>query len=284
MATADADLAALLSQHSFLTLNERGKVHCAITNHDMPARADTVRAHLAGKKFAKARDWYVPANDSLDKYGPWVVAHKSNPKKAFCRLTGLTLNRIPEEIEAHMSGRRFKYWRAHAEKHGAAPEAGAVAAMGADDEDDEDEDEEEEDGGAGDDVEMERRAVKRPCRGVASALGGEASDEEGADGVAEGSDEDGDDDEAAAAGRGDEGEGDADAEDGSEDEEGADGAAAAAPARPVAAATALAGQKRGRAAPGPASAASAGASTQRTGAGGGSGRSGVQQKPGARRF
>ena len=144
MASLAPDVAALLAEHSFLSINERGKVHCSLTGHDMPPRADAIRAHLAGKQLAKARDWYIPANDSLHKYGPWIVAHKSNNKKAFCRLTSTTLNRIPEEIEAHMAGRRFKHWLAEAEKGGVVPGATGKAPEGAEDDGDDDGDEEDE--------------------------------------------------------------------------------------------------------------------------------------------
>ena len=42
------------------------------------------------------------------KYEPLIVAHKTNPKMLFCKLTGTKLNRVPAQVEAHVNGKRFR--------------------------------------------------------------------------------------------------------------------------------------------------------------------------------
>lgn len=42
------------------------------------------------------------------KYEPLIVAHKTNPKMLFCKLTGIELNRVPAQVEAHVNGKRFR--------------------------------------------------------------------------------------------------------------------------------------------------------------------------------
>ncbi len=45
----------------------------------------------------------------LSKYAPYIVAHKRDPTKVYCRTTKITMKRDKEEIEKHLKGRRFKY-------------------------------------------------------------------------------------------------------------------------------------------------------------------------------
>jgi hypothetical protein len=97
----DAALAQLLTEHPSLSLNERGKVHCALTGHDMPAKADAVCQFVAGKAYTHARGWY---SADFSKYEPYIVAHKRDAHKLFCRLTRQALNRIPEEVRDSAGG------------------------------------------------------------------------------------------------------------------------------------------------------------------------------------
>lgn len=112
VAADDGDLAALLAQHPSLQPNERGKLRCALTGHELPRRADAVRQFVAGKAYAHARAWYAA---DFGRYEPFIVPHKRDAKKLWCRLTGHELNRIPEEVEAHVAGRRYRLRLAEAQ-------------------------------------------------------------------------------------------------------------------------------------------------------------------------
>lgn len=54
-------------------------------------------------------------NADYSKYEPLIVAHKTKPKMLFCTLTGIELNRIPGQVEAHINGKRFRNRKAEME-------------------------------------------------------------------------------------------------------------------------------------------------------------------------
>lgn len=99
-------LAALLEANKkTLVLLPSNKIKCTVTQHEMPARADVVNAYLLGAKYQKALKWY---NNDFEKYEPHIVADKRDSKKLYCTITGTKLNRIPEEVEKHVNGKRYK--------------------------------------------------------------------------------------------------------------------------------------------------------------------------------
>ena len=67
------DVQALLEPHDFLALNEFGKVHCSLTNLDIPAKIDALQSHLQSKKLKKQRDWY---SFDFSQYEPHITAHR----------------------------------------------------------------------------------------------------------------------------------------------------------------------------------------------------------------
>jgi hypothetical protein len=102
--TGTKSLATLLSENKLLVLTDNNKIKCSLSGHEMPARADIVQQYLNSKKYAKAREWY---SKDFSKYEPWIVENKVDPKKLYCTLTNLSLNKIPEEVEKHVTGKRF---------------------------------------------------------------------------------------------------------------------------------------------------------------------------------
>lgn len=51
----------LVKQFDFLSIGLGGKIHCALTNRDLPLRVDAVQQHLNSKKLKKEREWWVNA-------------------------------------------------------------------------------------------------------------------------------------------------------------------------------------------------------------------------------
>ena len=47
----------LVAKHDCLNFNDRGKVHCSITSHDLVADPKIIEAHLTSKNFKKQQDW-----------------------------------------------------------------------------------------------------------------------------------------------------------------------------------------------------------------------------------
>jgi hypothetical protein len=73
---------------------------------------EVVEQYLKSKKLMKAKLWY---SQDFKRYEPYIVAHKKEPKLLYCTLTKKKLNKIPEEIEAHVKGKRFTRLKAEAE-------------------------------------------------------------------------------------------------------------------------------------------------------------------------
>ena len=99
-------LASLLNDNTHLTLTENNRVRCQITGHEMPAEYNAVEGYLKNsRKLKKMKEWYT---HDYSKYLPYIVEHKKDSKKLFCRLTKTKLNRIPDEVEKHWKGKRFQ--------------------------------------------------------------------------------------------------------------------------------------------------------------------------------
>lgn len=101
---------SLLKKHAFLELvsGEFGdKVKCTLTGHEVKPVVELVQKHLSSKKLKRAREgWF--RDDWAEKYLPYVVPHKTNPKKMWCTVTSHALNKIPAEVESHVTGKKYK--------------------------------------------------------------------------------------------------------------------------------------------------------------------------------
>ena len=99
-------LAELLEEHKqYISLSETGlRIKCLITAHEMPPRADAVQAYLDGAKFRKAREWY---SQDYSHHEPFLVQDKKNPTRLFCKITRTRVNKIPADVEKHVTGKRF---------------------------------------------------------------------------------------------------------------------------------------------------------------------------------
>ena len=98
-------LGQLLQQNSFLKLQANNKILCDVTNHEMSARADVVRAYINGKKFKKELEWY---KYDYSEFLPYIVEDKQNSKQLYCKITEEKLNKIPDQVRKHMQGKRFQ--------------------------------------------------------------------------------------------------------------------------------------------------------------------------------
>eukprot|EP00981_Chlorochromonas_danica_P001184 scaffold262_cov164-Ochromonas_danica.AAC.8 len=101
----EPSLADVLQKHTFLKLLPSNRIKCEVTQHELPLDVKVIEAHVNGKKFKKALEWY---NHDFSQYQPYIVPHKEDNKKLFCVLTKQTLNKIPAEVQKHVSGKRFK--------------------------------------------------------------------------------------------------------------------------------------------------------------------------------
>lgn len=106
MIMSTPSLADLLSTHeAHLQLRPTdNKIVCQLTNHEMPAKADAVAAYVNGKRFRKALEWY--SND-FSRFLPHIIQHKENEKLLYCIVTKRDLNKVPDQINAHVKGKKF---------------------------------------------------------------------------------------------------------------------------------------------------------------------------------
>jgi Surfeit locus protein 2 (SURF2) len=107
-----SSVADLLAKNPNLHLTENNKIKCSLTNHEMPPNAEAIVQYLNGKKFKKAKEWY---NHDFSEFLPHIVPDRKNPMKLFCKLTKLSLNKIPEEVRKHVSGKKFQRLKAEFE-------------------------------------------------------------------------------------------------------------------------------------------------------------------------
>ena len=135
---------ALLRSHSRCQLP-------AARSSCFPSRLRPAQAHLNGKKYSKAKARAKANEYDFAQHEPHIVQNKRDPRKLFCHRTKLHLNKVPEEVQLHVNGRRFrarmqeweekqkrravKLARTQAKAEGRAARA-AAAALGSDDEED----------------------------------------------------------------------------------------------------------------------------------------------------
>lgn len=51
------DVMKLIKQFDFLDIGIGGKIHCSLTNRDLPLRVDAIQQHINSKKLKKEREW-----------------------------------------------------------------------------------------------------------------------------------------------------------------------------------------------------------------------------------
>nr|CCA27212.1 conserved hypothetical protein [Albugo laibachii Nc14] len=111
----DAKVSKLVETNDFLRVVELDgpqknvlnivRVHCTLTKHDMVPKETVILQHLRSKALLKAKNWY---NYDFSKYRPYIIPHRRKPKCLYCNVTQTTLNRIPEQVEKHVSGKRYQ--------------------------------------------------------------------------------------------------------------------------------------------------------------------------------
>jgi len=108
-------LKSLLKRYESLSEFEaeggRAKVKCALTGHEMPATVDAVQSYISGRRYKRA----VWQAFDYSKYEPWLVANGKDERLLWCTLSKRAVNKIPEDVEKHVNGRRFKRLKAAAE-------------------------------------------------------------------------------------------------------------------------------------------------------------------------
>ncbi|KAH7728135.1 Surf2 [Aphelenchoides avenae] len=61
----DRSLDALLKEYPVFEAGERGKLHCTLTNHDVPNTYDGLKSYVETKKF----QWKFELHKFMENYG-----------------------------------------------------------------------------------------------------------------------------------------------------------------------------------------------------------------------
>ncbi len=99
-----------VQQHDdFEYVREGAKVRCTLTGQDFPLRLEILEQYTKSKGYIKAKTKGRNLDLKFDysKYEPHITQHKKMQNALFCNLTGACLNKIPEEVEKHIAGRRY---------------------------------------------------------------------------------------------------------------------------------------------------------------------------------
>lgn len=96
----------------FEFLDERGKVLCKLSNHEIPCKILLLREYVETKKFKRLyKKLKSPEKIYANiegKYKDFFVPSKKNPSRLFCTLTKKEVNKLPHELEKYVSGYKFR--------------------------------------------------------------------------------------------------------------------------------------------------------------------------------
>lgn len=111
---ANSEVVRLVADHEHLRWTKWGKVHCILTGHDMPkSDVGRLQTHLASSSYKLA----VEYSRDYSHLEPYVTEDKKDPKrKLFCHLTKTVLNKISDQVERHVNGKKFKRLHKEAEE------------------------------------------------------------------------------------------------------------------------------------------------------------------------
>jgi len=101
----DDSVLVFLESHKDFVLCDNGKIRCTTTGHEMPCKADALSSYVNGKKYRMAKSCYA---QDFTEYEPHIVPSKKHPKRLYCKLTKKELNKIPEEVEKHVNGKKYR--------------------------------------------------------------------------------------------------------------------------------------------------------------------------------
>lgn len=100
------EVQAFLQEYPCLQPTAGNKVRCILSGHEIPCRLSELRAYVGGKKYKRLSAG--GSNFNYSQYEPHVVASTKEPNRLFCKLTLRHINRIPQHVLLHVSGKRYQ--------------------------------------------------------------------------------------------------------------------------------------------------------------------------------
>lgn len=108
MSSSDKALQFVEEHDDFELIRDGTKARCTVTGQEFALRLDVMEEYVKSKSFLKAKGVGKKLDFKVDfsKYEPHIIQHKKFKNALFCQLTGANLNKIPAEVDKHISGRR----------------------------------------------------------------------------------------------------------------------------------------------------------------------------------
>ncbi len=101
----DRSLAEYLNVHKdILELTPNNRIKCIPSGHEMPLNIVAIEEYLNSNKLRKILEWY---SYDYSRFEPLIIPHKSSNKHLYCVLTKMKLNKVPEELENHIKGKKY---------------------------------------------------------------------------------------------------------------------------------------------------------------------------------
>ncbi|XP_012729976.2 surfeit locus protein 2 [Fundulus heteroclitus] len=108
-----AEIRTFLAEHPCFQLTDDKKIKCTLNGHEMPCSLTELQGFIQGRKYKKLT---TEAEFNYSQYEPHIVPSTKQPNRLFCKLTLRHLNRKPDHVLRHVSGKRFKKALSHYEE------------------------------------------------------------------------------------------------------------------------------------------------------------------------
>lgn len=99
------DLRSFLQKHPCFQLTDSKKIRCSLNAHEFPCSLAELQCFTSGIKYKKL---CAQAEFNYSQYEPHIVSSTKQPDHLFCKLTLRHINRVPQHVVRHVSGRRYK--------------------------------------------------------------------------------------------------------------------------------------------------------------------------------
>jgi len=95
----------LILSYPSLSLKD-GRVVCSLTNHCMVPTIPIITQYVNGNRYKKAKESECY---DFEKHQPYIISSNRHPKRLYCTITQMEINKIPKEVEAHVNGKYYKH-------------------------------------------------------------------------------------------------------------------------------------------------------------------------------
>ncbi|EJD76402.1 hypothetical protein LOAG_16639 [Loa loa] len=96
------ELQGLLDQYPVFEYDERQKLRCTLTGHEIPSNFDQLDQYVKTSKFVRA--WKM--HQIMKEYGEYF--DDIGPHEFGCKITMKIISKDPDDLLRHINGKKFK--------------------------------------------------------------------------------------------------------------------------------------------------------------------------------